>query len=136
VSAEIPDAFRDLLGPPNFATIVTLMPSGQPQASVVWFTYDGTHIWVNSADGRQKNSNMERDPRVTLMIMDRANAYRYMEIRGRVDEITKEGWLEHINSLSLAYWGYDDYYKNAPQKRGVETRTIYKIRPTRVFARP
>jgi PPOX class probable F420-dependent enzyme len=77
MSAEIPAAYRDLLGPPNFATIVTLMPSGQPQASVVWFTFDGTHIWINSADGRQKNRNMERDPRVTLTIIDPADSYRY-----------------------------------------------------------
>ena len=134
MSAEIPAAYRDLLVPPNFATIVTLMPSGQPQASVVWFTFDGTHIWINSADGRQKNRNMERDSRVTLTIIDCADPYRYIEIRGQVAEITTDGWLDHINQLSLAYRGYEDYYQNAPQKRGVETRTIYKIKPARVTA--
>jgi len=135
LTAIIPESFTDLLGAPVFITIVTVMPDGQPQASVVWCSYDGRHIWVNSADGRQKNKNMERNPRVTLLAIDPNNAYRYLEIRGIVDEITKEGWLEHINSLSLAYRGYEDYYQNMPEKRGVETRTIYKIKPVRVHAR-
>ncbi len=133
MSATIPESYEDLLGAPAFATIITLMPDGQPQASVVWCSYDGTHIWVNSADGRQKNKNMARDPRVTLVALDPANPYRYIEVRGVVEEITKEGWLEHINSLSLAYWGEADYYHDAPEKRGVETRTIFKIKPVRVI---
>lgn len=135
LSSTIPDSHMDLMGAPVFATIVTMMPSGQPQASVVWWSYDGKHIWINSADGRQKNRNMERNSRVTLLAIDPKDPYRYIEIRGVVDEITKEGWLEHINSLSLAYRGYEDYYKNSPEKRGVETRTIYKIKPVRVMAR-
>lgn len=137
MSAVIPDSHKDLLGAPVFATVVTVMPSGQPQASVVWWSYDGERIWVNSADGRQKNKNMERDPRVTLVAYDPKDPYRYIEIRGVVDEIVhdKDQWLPHINSLSLAYRGYEDYYKNSPEKRGVETRTIYKIKPTKVITK-
>src|SRR5690606_15421458 len=137
MSAVIPDSHKDLLGAPVFATIVTVMPNGQPQASVVWWSYDGERIWVNSADGRQKNKNMERDPRVTLVAYDPKDPYRYIEIRGVVDEIVhdKDQWLPHINSLSLAYRGVEDYYQGSPEKRGVETRTIYKIRPKKVIAK-
>ena len=134
MSATIPEEFRPLLGAPVFITCVTVMPDGQPQASVVWCSYDGSHIWVNSADGRQKNRNMARDPRVTIVAMDPDDPYRYLEVRGVVDEITTEGWLEHINSLSLAYRGEPDYYHDSPQKRGVETRTIFKIKPVHVVA--
>ncbi|MBZ0299803.1 MAG: pyridoxamine 5'-phosphate oxidase family protein, partial [Anaerolineae bacterium] len=70
MSAEIPQSFKSLLGAPAFVTLTTLMPSGQPQSSVVWCSYDGTHVWVNSADGRQKNKNMARDPRVSLVAID------------------------------------------------------------------
>ena len=134
MSVSIPEDYKHLLEEPVFVTIVTLMPDGQPQASVVWCSYDGTHIWVNSADGRQKNKNMERDPRVTVVAIDPDNPYRYLEVRGMVEEITAEGSIDHINSLSLAYRGQEDYYKNMPEKRGVETRTIYKITPVHVVA--
>ena len=100
MSATIPENFRHLLGAPVFATCVTIMPDGQPQAAVVWCSYDGTHIWVNSADGRQKNRNMARDPRVTILAFDPDAPYRYLEVRGVVDEITAEGATAHINSLS------------------------------------
>jgi PPOX class probable F420-dependent enzyme len=134
MSAVIPDSHKDLLGAPVFVTCATVMPDGQPQAAVVWCSYDGERIWINSADGRQKNRNMARNPHVTVLAVDPQNPYRYLEVRGLVDEITAEGALEHINQLSLAYRGYEDYYQNAPHLRGVETRTIYKIRPVRVHA--
>jgi len=134
MSATIPDNFRHLLDDPVFVTCVTLMPDGQPQAAVVWCSYDVTHIWVNSADGRQKNRNMTRDPRVTILAIDPDDPYRYLEVRGLVDEITAEGAIDHINSLSLAYRGEADYYKRMPEKRGVETRTIFKIKPVHVVA--
>ena len=134
MSATIPENYRHLLGAPVFVTCVTLMPDGQPQAAVVWCSFDGTHIWVNSADGRQKNRNMARDPRVTVLAFDPDNPYRYLEVRGVVDEITAEGATDHIHSLSLAYNGEPDYYKNQPALRETETRTIFKIRPVRVNA--
>lgn len=129
MSAIIPDDYRHLLDEAVFVTCVTLMPDGQPQASVVWCSYDGTHIWVNSADGRQKNRNMARDPRVSIVALDPADPYRYLEVRGVVEEITAEGAIDHIHSLSLAYQDEPDYYKGSPEKRGVETRTIFKIKP-------
>ena len=130
----IPDSHKHLLGAPVFTTLVTVMRDGTPQASLVWWSYDGSRIWVNAADGRQKNKNMERDPHVTLLAFDPKDPYHYIEIRGLVDEITKEGWLEHINSLSFAYRDQPDYYHDSPEKRGVETRTIYKIKPVHIVA--
>ena len=69
-----------------------------------------------------------------MLAFDPDNPYRYLEVRGVVDEITAEGAADHINSLSLAYTGEPDYYKNQPEKRKTETRTIFKIRPVRVIA--
>ena len=134
MSATIPEASENLLTGPIVVTVTTLMPSGQPQSAVVWCSYDGEYIWVNSADGRQKNKNLERDPRVSIVAIDPKNPYRYLEVRGEVDEIVPDTDKSHINSLSLVYRGYEDYYKNMPQKRDVETRTIYKIKPKHVVA--
>ena len=134
MTTTIPEKFKDLLERPIVITLVTIMPDGQPQASPVWFSYDGEHILINTARGRQKDRNMTARPRVTLLLVAPDNPYRYLEIRGVVDEVTEKGALEHINSLSARYFGRADFYAEAPEQRGKETRVIYKIKPTHVIA--
>ena len=131
----IPEAYRDLLDRPIVVVLVTVMPNGQPQATPVWCSYDGTHILVNIARGRQKAKNMAANPRVTVLAIDPNNVFRWIEVRGRVEEITEQGVVEHINALAKLYAGRDDYYAPMPDMRGKETRMIYKIRPERVNAR-
>ena len=130
----IPEDFKDLIERPVVVSLVTLMPDGQPQASPVWFSYDGSHILINTARGRQKDRNMSARPQVTVLFVDPADPYRYMEIRGTVDEITEDGALEHINSLCFRYLGREDFYETMPENRGKETRVLYKIKPVRVVA--
>jgi PPOX class probable F420-dependent enzyme len=98
-SVAIPTDKRDLIERPTVATLVTLMPDNQPQATPVWFSYDGTHFWVNTAKGRQKDRNMRERPQVTLLMIDPENPYRYLEVRGKVDAITEDGAVDHINRL-------------------------------------
>src|SRR5260370_34420174 len=83
--AVIPDAFLDLLREKKaFANLATIMPDGTPQVTPVWFDYvDGT-IRVNTATGRVKARNMKEGSPVALAIMDPDNAYRYLQVRGRV----------------------------------------------------
>lgn len=128
----IPDSHRDLLEKAVVVTFVTLMPDNQPQATPVWCSYDGTHIWVNSTTGRQKDHNVRERPQVTVLAIDPKNPYRWLEVRGLVDEITEEGALDHINELAALYAGNPDYYSFNPGQKGKETRVIYKILPQRV----
>ena len=99
----IPANFRDLFSKPAFASLATLMPDGRPQVTPVWCDFDGTFVIFNTAKGRQKDRNIRRDPRVALSILDPDNAYRYLEIRGRVIEITEQGADEHIDKLAKKY---------------------------------
>jgi len=134
MAVTIPDQYRDLLDGPVVVTLTTVMPNGQPQATPVWCDYDGTYIRVNTARGRQKDRNMQTNPRVTILAIDPQNAYRWIEVRGRVEEVTEAGAVDHINKLAKLYAGRDDYYAPMPQRRGQETRVIYKIRPEHVNA--
>ncbi len=131
--ATIPEEARDLLERPIVVTLVTLMEDHKPQATPVWIDYDGTHVLVNSARGRAKDRNMEARPDVTVLSIDPDNPYRYMEIRGRVTEITEEGATEHISKMAKKYFNRDDYYENNPALREQETRVLYKIAPERVI---
>ena len=123
----------DLMERPVVPAIITLMPDNQPQATPIWSNYDGKHIWVNTARNRQKDLNMSARPQVTMLWIDPEDPYRYLEIRGVVDEITEAGAVEHINRLAKRYWGEDkDFYHKNPEQRNQETRVIYKILPVHI----
>jgi len=125
MSQAIPDKYRDLFSKRAFASLGTLMPDGRPQVTPVWVDLDGDHVIFNSAKGRQKDRNVRRDPRVALAIIDPDNPYRYLEIRGRVAEITEQGADAHIDKLATKYLGVDQY----PYRQGNEVRVMYKIQP-------
>jgi PPOX class probable F420-dependent enzyme len=122
---SIPAEYLDLFEKRAFAFLATLMPDGSPQVTPVWVDYDGEHILINSAIGRQKDENIARDPRVAVAIMDPDNAYRYLQIRGRVVETTTEGADAHIDKMSYKYLGREKYQGRSPD----EQRVIYKIQP-------
>ncbi len=129
MTVNVREDLKDLLERPIVVTLVTLMPDNQPQATPVWFSYNGTHLLVNSAKGRQKDQNMRERPQVAISIIDPENPYRWLEVRGKVVEVTEEGAVDHINSLAKAYFGRDEYYANNPELRHKETRVIYRIEP-------
>lgn len=128
MAEKIPEAFKDLFGKVAYASIATVMPDGTPQVTPVWFDYDGNYLRVNSAKGRVKDKNMRRNKNVALSIQDPDNAYRYLAVRGKVDDITEEGADAHIDSLAKKYLGKDKYPFRGPG----EVRVIYKIRPEKV----
>ena len=125
MSQVIPEKYRDLFQKRAFASLGTLMPDGRPQVTPVWCDLDGEHVIFNSAKGRQKDKNVRRDPRVSLAIIDPENPYRYLEIRGKVVEITEDGASANIDKLAKKYLGVDKY----PYGQPGEVRVIYKVKP-------
>ena len=125
MSEAIPEKYRDLFSKRAFASLGTLMPDGRPQVTPVWCDLEGNLVIFNSAKGRQKDRNVRRDPRVSMAIVDPDNPYRYVEIRGRVVEITEQGADAHIDKLAKKYLGVDKY----PYRQGAEIRVMYKVQP-------
>jgi PPOX class probable F420-dependent enzyme len=125
MAGAIPEKYRDLFSKRAFASLGTLMPDGSPQVTPVWCDLEGDKVIFNSAKGRQKDKNVRRDPRVAVAIVDPENPYRYLEIRGKVVEITERGADEHIDKLAKKYLDVDKY----PYRQKDEVRVIYKIQP-------
>jgi hypothetical protein len=123
MSQPIPDKYRDLFAKRAFASLATIMPDGRPQVTPVWCDIEGQLIIFNSARGRQKDKNVRRDPRVALAIIDPENPYRYLEVRGRVVEITEQGAEAHIDKMAKKYLGVEKY----PYRQPGEVRVLYKI---------
>jgi PPOX class probable F420-dependent enzyme len=97
-TAVLREEVRALAEGPDFAALTALMPDGTPQTQIVWVGADGDHLLVNSEVERQKARNPRRYPRATLMIWQRDNPYRFVEVRGRVvGETTGEAARDHID---------------------------------------
>src|SRR5450755_4943041 len=99
-TSGIPYKFLDLFTKKAFAHLATLMPSGEPQVTPVWIDYDGEQVVFNTAAGRQKDKNLQRDGRVALSIIDPDNPYRYLEVRGRIANRTRDGAEDHIDAMA------------------------------------
>ncbi len=122
------DAQKKYLADKNFGHVATLNKDGSPQVSPVWVEFDGKHVIVNSEQSRRKVRNLKRDPRVSISILNGENPYEYIEIRGKVVEITAEGGSEGIDRLAKKYMGVDKYPYNKPE----DVRVILKIVPEHV----
>ncbi len=121
-----------LLDEAHIAQVVTLMPDGSPQISPVWIDTDGTDVLFNTALGRVKTDNMERDARVAVGVYDAANpTTRVVNIRGHVTDITAEGADAHIDMLAKKYTGADTYGGH----RADQTRVIVRISPDNITGR-
>ena len=138
MSAVIPDSHKALLEEPVYITLATVMPNGQPQASVVWCSYDGEYVLVNTVRGRQKEKNMRERRMATILAVDPKDPYHFLEIRGVVEEITEKGGVDHINQLAQAYVNKSKYYGDyVPAERAQqEVRVICKIKPQKVNVYP
>jgi PPOX class probable F420-dependent enzyme len=121
----IPENYKDLLDTNALAHVATIGPNGEPQNNPVWFGWDGTHLRFSQTKGRQKYRNMQREPRVALSIVDPANPYRYLEIRGVVERIDDDSSLDFINSMAKKYIGQDRY----PWHQPGDERVVIVVRP-------
>ena len=96
----LPEKYIDLFSKKSFAHLATLMPDGQPQSTPVWCDFDGTHVIINSAKGRRKDQKRRNDKRFARSIEDPHNPYRYLEVRGKVVEVTEQGADDHIHRIA------------------------------------
>lgn len=118
-TTAIPPEFRDLFETRSFAFVATLLPDGAPHVTPTWVDFDGEHVLVNTVAGNRKHKNVQRDPRISLSIIDPENPYRYLTVRGAVVEMRREGAREHLNQLAERYTGKSEYPGPGGEKRVV-----------------
>jgi PPOX class probable F420-dependent enzyme len=119
---------RRLLEGKNFANVSTLRPDGSVHSVFVWVDVDGERVVLNTAEGRAWPRNVERDPRVTVLVANQENPYEYVQIRGHVVDIDRADGRDHMNRLSHKYKGHD-YRGGDPD----EVRLKVVVEPTQVI---
>ncbi|MDH6538460.1 PPOX class F420-dependent oxidoreductase [Streptomyces lavendulae] len=131
MSAALSDDLQKIIDDtPVFATVATIQPDGSPQLSVTWLTRDGDDLLFSTTVGRRKETNLRRDPRVTVMINPANAPYTYAEVRGEAT-MTTEGGRELIDELSRKYTG-KDYADFNPASADDAQRVVVRITPRKV----
>ncbi len=123
-------AERAFLENPFVGIVTTLHPDGSPQSTVVWVDVDSEGVSINTAHGRVKPRNIARDPRLSLVVVDPADAYRWVKISG-IGDLVDEGADAQIDRLSKKYTGRAVYGSRQPGERRVTVR----VAPTRIMSR-
>ena len=129
MTEHVPEAVLAILDAPEFATLATIQPDGQPQLSVVWCARDGEDLLISTVQGRRKYLNLVADPRATVLVYPKANPYTYVEVRGTVT-LTTAGGSELIDRLNAEYTGGDRYTGDDGSDN---VRVVVRLTPTKVI---
>ena len=135
MQSTIPNTHRDLFQKPVHGVLTTMLPDGTPQSSIVWVDYDGEHVLINTTLERRKGRNMRANPKVTILVIDPEDSSRWIEVRGQVKELTRDGAEAHADKLTQRYCRdkkhfYGDIYPVEQKQK--ETRVIARIQPLKV----
>jgi PPOX class probable F420-dependent enzyme len=125
--AKLDDKTRRFLEQPFVGTVTTLRPDGSPHSTIVWVDTDTDEVMFNTAAGRAKEKHLREDPRVSLLVVDPENTYKWVAVSGTA-ELTTEGADDQIDKLAKKYLGQDEY----PWRNPEETRVKVRIRPEHV----
>ena len=120
-----------LLQEPQLAHFVTLMEDGSPQPTPVWVDVedDGGYVLINTAKGRLKTGNIDQNPNVAVSVVDKANDWRYVIVRGTVEEQREDGPDAYIDKMAKKYINQDTY----PYRNPAEKRVILRIKARHVL---
>ena len=128
--SELTEAERAFLEEPFVGVVTTLAPDGSPQSTVVWVDVDDEGVSINTAYGRVKPRNLARDPRISLVVVDPEDPYRWLKVNGAAT-LVDDGADAQIDRLSKKYTGRDVYGSRQPGEQRVSVR----ITPDRILSR-
>ena len=124
----IPDSHKHLLEGSIDVILTTISKRGYPHSSMIWSSYDGQNILLNTGIGYQKERNMRRNPNVSIFAYDPKEPEKWISVTGTV-ELVSEGAVEHLNQLCYKYTGLEDFYRDLMPELTGEERVIVKITP-------
>jgi PPOX class probable F420-dependent enzyme len=112
---------------PYVGTVTTLRRDGSPHSTVVWVDVRNGAVGFNTARGRAKTRHLERDPRVSLLVVDPNDPYKWVAVTGYA-ELTEDGADGQIDKLAKKYIGQETY----PWRKSAEQRVSVWITPENV----
>ena len=126
--ATLDEKQREFLANPFYAVVSTVRDDGSVHNTVVWVDVDDEGLWFNTSIGRAKERHLRNNPNVSIMVVDPANAYRWVSVSGTA-ELRTEGGDAGIDHLSNKYLG-----KDYPYRQPGEVRVTVRVPSERVEA--
>jgi nitroimidazol reductase NimA-like FMN-containing flavoprotein (pyridoxamine 5'-phosphate oxidase superfamily) len=109
--------------------VATASPKGRPDATPVWFWWDGEVAYFTCASVARKARNIAREPEVVLHNGDGADP---IIIRGRAEHVTDPAELERVDA---AYGEkYVDPHSGTRATIFVADDHVYRVRPRLISA--
>jgi len=127
--ATLDDKAQKFLEQPFVGTVTTLRDDGSPHSTIVWVDTNTGEVSFNTATGRAKEKHLRRDPRVSVLVVDPENTYKWVAVSGTA-ELTTDGADAQIDKLAKKYLGQDEY----PWRNPEEQRITVRIQPEHVDA--
>lgn len=124
---SLPDVVKGWIDAKTFPTLATINADGSPQTTIHWVARDGDDILMSTVRGRRHANNLERDPRVSVLLLSPDNPYAYVEVRATA-QVTTEGGRELIDDLMEKYHGRRPYEWDGPEA----VRLVVRIPPEKV----
>jgi PPOX class probable F420-dependent enzyme len=122
MATSLSNKAKALVERPIIANVATVDHEGHPQLTPVWIDLEGDELVFNTAKGRAKYANLEKNPSVAVSVVDPDDPYNVVVVRGSV-EGTEDGADAHIDSLAKKYLGVDTY----PMRQPGEVRVKYTV---------
>ena len=113
-----------------YVSLATVNADGSPQSTVHWIARDGDDLLLSTVRGRKHANNVERDPRVSVLLIAPDDPYKYLEVRGTAT-VTEEGGRELIDDLAEKYRGRRPYVGDGPDA----VRLVIRVPPDHVVDR-
>ena len=121
MAIKLPDSAKKLLQDKAYGHVVTVGANGRPQTTMVWVDAEGDEVLFNTAEGRKKQQNLRRDPKVIISVQDRNNPQAYLLVHGTAT-ITEAGADAHIDKLTKRFLGIEKYPYRQPGEKRVMVR--------------
>lgn len=110
MTTQLSKKMEEFTREPHPAIIGTNRKDGSVQMNPLWYEYKDGALWINGGTNRGWFKHLERDPRLTLLIIDPKNMFRWAQVEGRMVNWAEDPGGDHINHLSHRYFGRD--YQN------------------------
>jgi PPOX class probable F420-dependent enzyme len=116
------------------AKVATVMKDGQPHVMPVWFVLDGEEIVFTTEGTSVKGRNLQRDPRIALVVEDDEAPFAFVHVRGRVTiHHDLDALRLFATAIACRYMG-EDRAEEFGQRNAVPGELLVRVIPERVIA--